>query len=113
MITDGHRLTRSSRSAGTPGRDCNVTNVLDIAPGIAPPMFDFWLALFGPRPTFFSFTQPQWSLIIPGLCHPTLIHGALIGWYRILFLNVEKLGYGTVGINLVVVITMAAMPHRS
>ena len=75
---------------------------------IAPPMFVLGWALFGPRPTF-SFKLLGQSLIIPGLWVTyTLIHGAIIGWYPYPFLNVEKLGYGTVGINLVV-ITMAAM----
>ena len=75
---------------------------------IAPPMFVLGWALFGPRPTF-SFKLLGQSLIIPGLWVTyTLIHGAIIGWYPYPFLNVEKLGYGMVAVNLVV-ITIASM----
>lgn len=37
----------------------------------------------------------------------TMAHGALTGWYPYPFLNADKLGYGQVGITLLVILAAA------
>lgn len=65
-----------------------------------------WL-LLGPRPRI-DLRTLGWAFVWPvAWLAYTMAHGALTGWYPYPFLNADKLGYGQVGITLVVILGAA------
>ncbi|MBL8264781.1 Pr6Pr family membrane protein [Steroidobacter sp.] len=63
--------------------------------------------LFGPRPRI-AWSTVAWSFVWPALwVGYTLAHGAASNWYPYPFLNVAKLGFGTVLRNLILVVVAA------
>ncbi|MFT3669870.1 MAG: Pr6Pr family membrane protein [Pseudoxanthomonas sp.] len=65
-----------------------------------------WL-LLGPRPRI-DLRTVGWAFAWPvAWLAYTMAHGALTGWYPYPFLNADKLGYGQVGITLVVILGAA------
>jgi len=65
-----------------------------------------WL-LLGPRPRI-DLRTLGWAFAWPvAWLAYTMAHGALTGWYPYPFLNADKLGYGQVGITLVVILGAA------
>ena len=65
-----------------------------------------WL-LLGPRPRIDTRTV-WWAFAWPvAWLAYTMAHGALTGWYPYPFLNADKLGYGQVGLTLVVILVSA------
>lgn len=65
-----------------------------------------WL-LFGPRPRIDARTI-RWAFVWPvAWLAYTMVHGAITGWYPYPFLNADKLGYGQVGITLVIILVAA------
>lgn len=64
-------------------------------------------ALFGPRPRI-TWRTVAWAFVWPTLwIGYTLAHGAASNWYPYPFLNVAKLGFGTVLRNLIFVVIAA------
>jgi hypothetical protein len=67
-----------------------------------------WL-LFGPRPRI------SWSTVVLAFVWPilwlgcTLIRGAMTGWYPYPFLDVSKLGYANVSVNIALVLLAAVL----
>lgn len=62
-----------------------------------------WL-LLGPRPRI-DLRTVGWAFAWPvAWLAYTMAHGALTGWYPYPFLNADKLGYGQVGITLLVIL---------
>jgi len=65
-----------------------------------------WL-LLGPRPRI-DLRTLGWAFVWPvAWLAYTMAHGALTGWYPYPFLNADKLGYGQVGITLLVILAAA------
>lgn len=65
-----------------------------------------WL-LLGPRPRT-DLRTLGWAFAWPvAWLAYTMAHGALTGWYPYPFLNADKLGYGQVGITLLVILAAA------
>lgn len=65
-----------------------------------------WL-LLGPRPRI-DLRTLGWAFAWPvAWLAYTMAHGALTGWYPYPFLNADKLGYGQVGITLLVILCAA------
>ncbi|WP_062351541.1 Pr6Pr family membrane protein [Pseudoxanthomonas mexicana] len=62
-----------------------------------------WL-LLGPRPRIDARTI-RWAFVWPvAWLVYTMVHGALTGWYPYPFLNADTLGYGRVGLTIVVIL---------
>jgi hypothetical protein len=65
-----------------------------------------WL-LLGPRPRI-DLRTVGWAFAWPvAWLAYTMAHGALTGWYPYPFLNADKLGYGQVGITLLMILAAA------